>query len=66
MSRNSKNAQRIKQARDRKNTKGPAATTPAHGKKFENRSKYNRKDRKGIEAGKKRTRTAEADTPAAE
>ncbi len=57
MSRNSKNAQRVKAARERKRAKqegkiivslganGPKKTTPKHGKV--NRSKYNRADRRG-------------------
>lgn len=60
MSRNSKNAQRIKAARERKNTTGPAKTTPVHGKAFANRSKYNRKDRGGVDASKpKRGKSAD-------
>lgn len=58
MSRNSKNAQRIRAARARKRAKqegkiivslgpnGPKKTTPKHGKV--NRSKYNRADRRGV------------------
>lgn len=65
MSRNSKNASRIKAAREGKGKTGPAKTTPVHGKAFANRSKYNRKDRGGVEANK-RQRSKQSDSAAAE
>lgn len=45
MSRQNKQARLKKLAITFKGSKGPAKTTPKHGKKKENRSKWNRGDR---------------------
>ena len=46
MSRQSKQARKALVALKMKGAKGPAKTTPLHGKKPGNRSKWNRADRK--------------------
>jgi hypothetical protein len=68
MSKNSKNARLVREAKQRRravqegNTitsrgpNGPKQTEAKHGKKRDNRSKYNRADRKGRDAGGKRDR----------
>lgn len=57
MSRNSKNAKRLVIAREQNRPngfKGPKNTTPKHGKKKENRSKYNTAKRVEPFKGKRR------------
>ena len=68
MSRNSKNARLVRESKERKRArqdgatitslgpKGPAKTSPKHGKK--NRTKYNRADRAGPSVHKQATQEA--------